>query len=237
MRRALSSALLAVALGLAACGGSDTAGTTADSTISTTIRSQSPGTEPPGRSAQHGGCDQVAAPAAKRVQLKAPKGGAPAAGTTATVDTSCGSFTIALDTKRAPKTSASFAYLAEQGVFNDTTFHRIAPGFVIQGGDPNGDGSGGPGYSVTEAPAANAQYTKGVVAMAKTATEAPGTSGSQFFVVSGADAGLPPDYAILGRVTKGFSTVKTIEAQGAGPGTDGAPLRPVVIDDVKISKG
>ena len=106
------------------------------------------------------------------------------------MQTSCGTFEIALDTKRAPKTTNSFAYLADEGFYDDLTFHRIVPGFVIQGGDPLGTGTGGPGYSVDEKPPANLAYTKGTVAMAKSSAEPPGRSGSQFFVVTGADAGL-----------------------------------------------
>jgi cyclophilin family peptidyl-prolyl cis-trans isomerase len=109
---------------------------------------------------------------------------------------------------------------------------------VIQGGDPQGTGSGGPGYSVDEPPPDDAAYTRGVVAMAKTEVEPPGRSGSQFFVVTGADAGLPPDYAVLGEVTSGFNVVKTIgqfgDPQSGGAGT---PLEPVVIDTVSIEEG
>ena len=103
---------------------------------------------------------------------------------TAVVQTSCGTFEIALDTTRAPKTANSFAFLAEEGFYDDLTFHRIVPGFVIQGGDPLGTGTGGPGYSVDEKPPANLAYTKGIVAMAKSSAEPPGRSGSQFFVVT-----------------------------------------------------
>src|SRR5215207_10250466 len=99
------------------------------------------------------------------------------------VETNCGTFTIELDEKASPKTVASVAGLAEAGFYDDTTFHRIIPGFVIQGGDPTATGTGGPGYSTVDTPAETTKYTKGVVAMAKTPTEAPGTSGSQFFVV------------------------------------------------------
>ncbi len=111
--------------------------------------------------------------------------------------------TIALDTERAPKTANSFAYLSEEGFYDDLTFHRIVPGFVIQGGDPLGTGTGGPGYSVDEKPPANLAYTKGMVAMAKSSAEPPGRSGSQFYVVTGADAGLPPEYALVGKVERG----------------------------------
>ena len=122
------------------------------------------------------GCKQVEAPEPKKVSFKAPKQvlkqGEEA---TAVVETSCGTFEIALDTKRAPKTANSFAYLAEEGFYDDLTFHRIVPGFVIQGGDPDGTGTGGPGYSVDEKPPANLAYTKGIVAMAKSSAEPPGT--------------------------------------------------------------
>ena len=87
---------------------------------------------------------------------------------------------------------------------------------MIQGGDPAGDGTGGPGFSVVEAPPQDLTYTKGVVAMAKTATEAPGTSGSQFFVVTGEDAQLPPEYALLGKVTQGQDVVDQIGARRSG---------------------
>src|SRR4030095_8655173 len=102
----------------------------------------------------------------------------------ASVATNCGDFVITLDAKRAPKTGGAFKYLADKGFFDNTTFHRIVSGFVIQGGDPKGDGTGGPGFSVVEPPPQDLVYTKGVVAMAKTGAEPLGTSGSQFFVVT-----------------------------------------------------
>ncbi len=132
------------------------------------------------------------------------------------LDTSEGSFTIELDQELAPNTSRSLVRLARNGFFNGTKFHRVVPGFVIQGGDPTGTGSGGPGYSTVDVPPSDAAYTEGVVAMAKTQTEAPGTAGSQFFVVTGDDIGLPPEYAIVGRVTDGMDTVKAIDALGVG---------------------
>ena len=146
-------------------------------------------------------------------------------------ETSCGSFTVALDLKSAPKTSASLVALAEDGYFDDTLFHRVVPGFVIQGGDPTQSGGGGPGYSTVDVPPSDATYTKGTVAMAKGETEPPGTSGSQFFVVTGEDAGLTPDYAIVGKVTDGMDTVERIGALGVG---DGPPSQPVVIERVTV---
>jgi cyclophilin family peptidyl-prolyl cis-trans isomerase len=130
------------------------------------------------------------------------------------VKTNKGAFTVALDTKTSPCTTASIVQLANKGFFNGTIFHRIVPGFVIQGGDPTGTGSGGPGYKTVDTPPETARYTKGVVAMAKTMDEAPGTSGSQFFVVTGADVGLPPDYAILGKVVDGLDVVERIGKLG-----------------------
>jgi peptidyl-prolyl cis-trans isomerase B (cyclophilin B) len=179
------------------------------------------------------GCSKVPAPAPKQVHLAQPTQTlhGPA---TATVDTSCGSFQIALDTAKAPKTTSSFAYLARNGVYDHTTFHRIVPGFVVQGGDPTGSGTAGPGYSVDEAPPQDLSYTRGIVAMAKSPAEPPGRSGSQFFVVTEADAGLTPDYALLGRVTSGFDVVQRIELLGT---PSGKPKAPVVIDRIEIQGG
>lgn len=180
-----------------------------------------------------GDCAEVASPSSKSVDIKAPGAKQPV-GSTVVFATNCGSFTVTLDSERAPKTAASFEYLAEEGVFDGTPFHRIAPGFVIQGGDPSGNGTGGPGYSVTERPPGDLSYSRGLVAMAKTGAEPPGTSGSQFFVVTApADAGLPPEYALVGEVTEGFETVLAIEALGV-PGSDGPPTQPVVIESATV---
>jgi cyclophilin family peptidyl-prolyl cis-trans isomerase len=180
------------------------------------------------------GCAEVEAPEPKTVSFKAPKQVLkPGEAARAVVKTSCGSFEIALDTRRAPKTANSFAFLAEEGFYDDLTFHRIVPGFVIQGGDPEGTGSGGPGYSVDEKPPPNLSYTKGIVAMAKSPAEPPGRSGSQFYVVTVADAGLPPEYALVGRVDKGYDTVKRIEGV---PTVGEKPKQPVLIEEVTIEQ-
>jgi peptidyl-prolyl cis-trans isomerase B (cyclophilin B) len=182
-----------------------------------------------------GGCKKVEAPAPKTVSFKAPKQvlkkGEEA---TAVVKTSCGTFEIALDSERAPKTANSFAFLAEEGFYDDLTFHRVAPGFVIQGGDPEGTGSGGPGYSVDEKPPANLSYTKGVVAMAKSAAEPPGRSGSQFYVVTAPDAGLPPEYALVGKVSDGYDVVERIDALGT---PEEKPKQTVLIEEMTIDRG
>ncbi len=171
-------------------------------------------------------CQKVDQAEPKDVSLDAPDASEPTASGVEFV-TSCGAFTVMFDPD-SPKTAASMQYLAEQGVYDGTGFHRIVPGFVIQGGDPAGDGTGGAGYSVTEAPPKGAAYTEGVVAMAKSETESPGTSGSQFFVVTGKDAPLPPDYAIAGTVTDGMDTVQRIAEQGVQDGVP--PKMPVVIE-------
>ena len=152
-----------------------------------------------------------------------------------TMTTTCGSMTIRLDVKTSPTTTASFASLVRSGFYDKTLFHRIVPGFVIQGGDPTGTGNGGPGYSTRDKPPPRTKYTKGVVAMAKTANQPAGTAGSQFYVVTGRDAGLPPQYALLGRVVKGMSTAERIDALGdPQSGEVGQPLRPVVLKKASL---
>ena len=181
------------------------------------------------------GCKEVEAPEPKQASFKAPKQvlttGEEA---TAVVKTSCGTFEIALDTKRAPKTANSFAFLAEEGFYDDLIFHRVAPGFVIQGGDPEGTGTGGPGYSVDEKPPPNLSYTKGIVAMAKSSAEPPGRSGSQFYVVTAPDAGLPPEYALVGKVSEGYDVVEKIDALGT-PAEK--PKQTVLIEEMTIEQG
>ena len=154
----------------------------------------------------------------------------------AKVTTSYGSISITLDAKRAPKTGGSFKYLADKHFYDGLTFHRIVPDFVIQGGDPKGDGTGGPGYTAVEAPPSNLVYKPGVVAMAKTQDEAPGTSGSQFFIVIGAQAqSLTPDYALLGTVTKGMDVAEAIGRIKADPDT-GAPSKKVTIKSIRVTE-
>lgn len=188
-----------------------------------------------GEEAGAGGCRKVEAPEPKSVSFKAPdevlKDGEAA---TAVVKTSCGTFDIALDTERAPKTANSFAFLAEEGFYDGLTFHRVAPGFVIQGGDPEGTGTGGSGYNVDEEPPPNLAYTKGVVAMAKSSADPPGRSSSQFYVVTAPDAGLPPEYALVGKVSEGYDVVEKIDALGTPEET---PKQTVLIEEVTVERG
>jgi peptidyl-prolyl cis-trans isomerase B (cyclophilin B) len=217
---------LACALLLAACGEDDESGSEAAATAAPT--------EEPAAS----GCEAAELPEPKgEGDLRKPTETLKAAKTyVATVSTNCGDFEITLDAKQAPKTGGSFKSLADKGFYDGTTFHRIVAGFVIQGGDPKGDGTGGPGFSVVEAPPKDLQYAKGVVAMAKTGTEPAGTSGSQFFVVTAEDAQLPPDYALLGKVTAGQEVVDKIGVAEIDPATE-QPVDPVVIRSVKVTEG
>lgn len=154
------------------------------------------------------------------------------------VVTSEGDFTISLATEEWPATATSFAHLVEEGFYDDNGFHRVVPGFVIQGGDPYyGDdakvGSGGAGYAVDEDVPGDTDYPPGTVAMAKTGTDPAGRSGSQFFVVTSTGGGqLTPDYSIAGEVTEGMETVDAIEALGTG---DGPPSKPVTIESMTIA--
>ncbi|HEY1688295.1 MAG TPA: peptidylprolyl isomerase [Solirubrobacteraceae bacterium] len=154
------------------------------------------------------------------------------------LDTNCGSIFIKLAVQRAPQIAASFAYLVQRGFYDDLTFHLVLSGFVIQGGDPNGDGSGGPGYEVVEQPPKQLRYTPGTVAMAKAATDPPGASGSQFFIVTGKNVELPAQYALLGKVVKGWNTVTAISdvpTEDGPEGEDSAPTSPIVISKATLS--
>ena len=220
LRRAVPLlALAGTTIVLAACGGGGEATSTGASLPS--------------------GCERVSKPPPKHRALEKPRQTLTAGERlTATVDTSCGRFAIQLDSSTQPKTVNSFVYLSKKGFYDDTTFNRIVPGFVIQGGDPLQGGSGGPGYTVVEPPPSNATYRSGTVGMARPPDAPHGQSGSQFFVVTAADAGLPPNYAILGKVTSGFDVVKRIGTLGdRSSGDAGTPLATVVIRRVTVGRG
>jgi cyclophilin family peptidyl-prolyl cis-trans isomerase len=218
--RVLITLLVTLAF-VAGCGSENEAASSGDTTSATPI------TE----------CADVEAPAPRDAETReAPSKPLDSSKTyTLTFDTTCGSFTVTLDQKLAPNTAASLVALASDGFFDDTIFHRVVPGFVIQGGDPTQTGGGGPGYSTVDKPPSDARYTKGTLAMAKSQVEAPGTSGSQFFVVTddAAAKSLTPDYAIVGQVTDGMDTVERIDALGSG---DGPPTKPVVISSVTVTE-
>ncbi len=130
------------------------------------------------------------------------------------IRTSHGSFTVEIDEELAPCNGQSMLELAKDGFFDRVVFHRIVPGFVIQAGQSEETPDGGPGYTTIDAPPPDTKYAKGVVAMAKTEVDPPGTGGSQFFVVTGDNVTLPPDYAPIGRVVRGMGVVEKIGKLG-----------------------
>ncbi len=221
---------------LAACGGTNP---TAGSTTGTTLKSKSENllASKTASGSAGGKCRSVSAPAPKGTQNVAPPKLRldPARRYVVELSTNCGPIQIQLDVRAAPRTTASFAYLVKSGFYNDLTFHRVAAGFVIQGGDPNGDGSGGPGYKIVEAPPSSTRYTRGTVAMAKTSSDPPGASGSQFFIVTATEAPLPPQYALVGNVIGSFAGVTRISKLPTDPPQDGAPRTPVVISHATLS--
>ncbi len=212
LRRTVAIATLGVALAAAGCGGGG------------------------GGSPQATSCAGVAKPK-PRTPAKLTK--APArleAGRrwTLTFTTSCGSFAVRLAPQTSPHATASLVALARSGFFDGSIFHRIVPGFVIQGGDPTQSGGGGPGYTTVDTPAADTRYVKGVVAMAKTASDPRGAAGSQFFVMTADAPSLAPDYAVVGRVVSGMDVVARIGELGDPNDPNGTPTKTVEIDKVVV---
>lgn len=207
----------AVVLVLAACGGA---------------HQKSAPTMPPVTGAT--GCAAVTAPAPKvRAEPKPTAALDPAKTYDITLHTNCGNFTFRLAVKTSPNATASFVNLVRKGYFDHTIFHRIVPGFVIQGGDPTASGTGGPGYKTVDRPPSSTTYTHGVVAMAKASNEAAGTAGSQFFVVTAQNSQLQADYALLGKVTNGLHVVDVIGKLG-DPSTE-QPTETVEIESATIA--
>lgn len=180
-------------------------------------------------------CGPAITPRADDVSYDAPGEAEPAASITLT--TTCGDIVIALD-PAAPETVASETFLAESGFYDATQCHRLTTAgiFVLQCGDPAGNGTGGPGYTVPDEnlPAdGEANYPAGTVAMANAG---PGTSGSQFFIVY-EDTTLPGDYTIWGQVTSGLDIVQEVASVGTQDGSsDGAPRQPMVIESATVQR-
>jgi len=234
---AAALAALALAAGLAACGGGDDGGadagaaataaaTTADAGGGTVTNADGETCRAAEASPPAGPTTYDAPPPLTIDESKA---------YTATIATSCGDIVVRLDAKAAPRTVNNFVFLAREGFYDGLTFHRVVPGFVIQGGDPAGDGTGGPGYTFAdELP--DDGYPTGSVAMANSG---PGTNGSQFFIVTG-DAGfLPNSYSRFGTVTKGLDVAQAIERfadPNADPGDPASqvPTATILIDAVTI---
>jgi cyclophilin family peptidyl-prolyl cis-trans isomerase len=144
-----------------------------------------------------------------------------------TIDTAKGPIEITVEADLGPLAAENFVDLAACGFYDGTVFHRVVPGFVIQGGDPTGTGSGGPGYEFKD-DRVSTPYTRGTVAMANAG---PNTNGSQFFIVL-ADAGLPPSYSVFGHVTKGMEAVDAIAAAANGVEN---PASPIKMDKVTVA--
>ncbi len=151
----------------------------------------------------------------------------------AVLKTSEGEIVIDLNAKETPITVNNFVYLARKGFYNGTIFHRVIKGFMIQGGDPKGDGTGGPGYTFADEPF-NGDYTRGTVAMANAG---PNTNGSQFFIMH-KDNTLPKNYVIFGKVSKGMDVVdKIAEAPvkyNPNSGEQSIPVNPVIVNSIQI---
>ncbi len=148
---------------------------------------------------------------------------------TATIETTAGTMTADLFADEAPATVNNFAFLANDGFYTDVIFHRVIPGFMIQGGDPTGTGRGGPGYKFADEPVKR-KYLRGTLAMANSG---PNTNGSQFFVMH-ADYALPPNYTIFGQLMSGEETLDAIA--GAKTGAQDRPMDPVSMKSVTISE-
>ncbi|HEY5274339.1 MAG TPA: peptidylprolyl isomerase [Acidimicrobiales bacterium] len=155
----------------------------------------------------------------------------PAKRYTALMETSKGSITFALDPIGAPKTANNFVFLARYHYFDGVAFHRIIPGFVIQGGDPTGNGTGGPGYRFGDELPKAGRYEIGSLAMANAG---PNTNGSQFFIISGqSGVQLPPLYALFGKAVSGLEVIPALEKAGT---SSGAPRERVEIVSVTITE-
>jgi peptidyl-prolyl cis-trans isomerase B (cyclophilin B) len=154
-------------------------------------------------------------------------------GTTATLKTTKGDIVIELFNRSAPVATENFLNLAEAGFYTNVVFHRIVPGFMIQGGDPTGTGTGGPGYTIRDEPFAG-EYTRGTVAMAR--TPAPNSQGSQFFIIVGDATFLDRTYTIFGRVTAGMEAADSIVNGPRGGPRDDQALEPAHITGVTVQR-
>ncbi len=150
---------------------------------------------------------------------------------TAEMVTTKGTMSFSLDALGAPRTANNFVFLARYHYFEGIFFHRVIPSFVIQGGDPEGTGAGGPGYRFEDELPKAGRYEIGSLAMANAG---PNTNGSQFFVISGPDGvRLPPQYSLFGQLVSGRDVLASIDAVGS---SSGRPSERVVIESVTISE-
>ncbi len=148
---------------------------------------------------------------------------------TATLHTNHGDISLALDAGRSPLTVNNFVFLAREGFYDGVIFHRVISGFMIQGGDPTGTGSGGPGYKFRDETDGPGSYSRGTLAMANSG---PNTNGSQFFICH-VDAGLPHSYTIFGSVSEGLEAVDSIAATKV---VADRPVEDVTINSVTVTE-
>ena len=154
------------------------------------------------------------------------------AGYTAKIKTNKGNIVIELFPASAPKTVNNFVFLASEGFYNGIIFHRVIPNFMIQGGDPTGTGTSGPGYKFEDEIDAKLGFEKpGILAMANSG---PNTNGSQFFITTASTPHLNGNHPIFGKVLEGQDVADTISTVPAGPGN--RPNQPVVIQGIEITK-
>lgn len=154
----------------------------------------------------------------------------------AIVKTTKGVFTISLLSEEAPQTVNNFIFLAKENFYDGVSFHRIIEGFMIQAGDPNGDGTGGPGYTFADEPIRR-EYTRGIVAMAN---RGPDTNGSQFFIMHADNKALPKQYVIFGEIERGIEVIDaiaTVPTKESKSGEKSTPTKPVIIEDITIEEG
>jgi cyclophilin family peptidyl-prolyl cis-trans isomerase len=214
VRRSLGVLVAVIALAAAACSSSSKISVSNGDTTTTTA----PGVA----SSTHLSVSNTTIPANKTA--------------TATIVTNMGTIVIKLDTAHAPKAASRFIELAQGGFYNGLTFHRVVPDFVIQGGDPKGDGTGGSGSQPVVGETPKDGYPIGSLAAAKTGSDPPGTFDCQFFIVVGQQGTqLPTEYARFGIVTSGLDVAKKIDAL-APPEGDGAPTQRVVMQKVTITE-
>ncbi len=186
-------------------------------------RRRRPGGGEPGGTGRSGGHPRFDGPPPMSIE--------PARTYRATMSTTKGTLAIDLDPRAAPRTVNSFVFLARRGFFDGVAFHRIIPGFVVQGGDPTGTGSGGPGYRFADELPQAGRYEVGSLAMANAG---PDTNGSQFFIVSGPDGTrLPPSYSLFGKVVEGLDVVAELDRAGS---PSGRPKERVAIESVEITE-
>jgi peptidyl-prolyl cis-trans isomerase B (cyclophilin B) len=234
VRRAAGALALLLAVATAAGCGSESGSSSTESATSTASPSAATASSATGcthSQPAHAGEEKPTYPKPEQVLKEGEQA-------TIVFETSCGTIRIALDRKRGGAIPNSIAFLVSKGFYDGLSFHRVVPNFVLQGGDPQGNGTGGPGYSVVGTPPAGYHYRLGDVAMAKTQAEPAGTAGSQFFVISGTDGtNLSPDYGILGHAGDAAS-LRTIRKIGAlaVAGTDGPPREPVWIVTARLER-